>query len=45
MYSVSSTAAVDTRSAQRLSEAQTFSVPVVRELPWPVPHGLGSTAW
>jgi hypothetical protein len=37
-------APVDTRSAQRLS-AHSQSVPVVRELPRPVPHGLGSTAW
>ena len=35
----------DTRSAQRLSDAHMYSVPVVRELPRPVPHGLGSTAW
>ena len=27
------------------SPAHMYSVPVVRELPRPVPHGLGSTAW
>jgi hypothetical protein len=36
---------VDTRSAQRLSEAHTYSIPVVRELPRPIPQGLGGTAW
>jgi hypothetical protein len=40
-----SAAAMDTRSAQRLSGAQNFTVPVVREQPRPVPHGLGSIAW
>ena len=38
-------APVDTRSAERLSGAHTYSVPVVRELPRPTPQGLGSTAW
>jgi hypothetical protein len=33
-----------TRTAQRLSETHT-STPVVRELPRPIPHGFGSTAW
>ena len=36
---------VDTRSAQRLPEAHTYSTPVVRELPRPIPQGLGGTAW
>ena len=36
---------VDSRSAQRLPEAHPYTVPVVREQPRPVPHGLGSTAW
>jgi hypothetical protein len=45
MLTSDSFAPVDTRSAQRLSEAHMYSVPVVRELPRPVPHGLGSTAW
>jgi hypothetical protein len=40
-----SAAAMDTHAAQRLSGAQIFSVPVVREQPRPVPHGLGSSAW
>jgi hypothetical protein len=44
MPTSTSFAPVDTRSAQRLS-AHMYSVPVVRELPRPVPHGLGSTAW
>ena len=45
MPTSTSYAPADTRPAQRLSEAHTYSVPVVRELPRPVPHGLGSTAW
>ena len=45
MHAFTSTAPVDTRSAQRVSDAHTYTVPVVRELPRPVPHGLGSTAW
>ena len=45
MPTSSSFAPVDTRSAQRLSGAQIYSVPVVRELPRPVPHGLGGIAW
>ena len=37
---------VDSRSAQRLDETHTFSTPVVRELPRPIPQGLGGTsAW
>ena len=37
---------VDSRSAERLPEAHTYSTPVVRELPRPIPHGLGgTTAW
>ena len=36
---------VDSRSAQRLSEAHTYTVPVVRELPRPTPQGLGGTTW
>ena len=45
MPTSTSFAPVDTRSAQRLSGAHIYSVPVVRELPRPVPHGLGSIAW
>jgi hypothetical protein len=45
MPTSTSYAPADTRSAQRLTEAHMYSVPVVRELPRPVPHGLGSTAW
>ena len=44
MLTSNSFAPVDTRSAQRAS-AHIHSVPVVREQPRPVPHGLGSTAW
>jgi hypothetical protein len=36
---------VDSRFAQRLSEAHMYTVPVVRELPRPIPQGLGGTAW
>jgi hypothetical protein len=32
-------------SASRLSESHLYSVPVVRELPRPVPRGLQSSAW
>ena len=45
MRSFFSVSPVDTRSAQRLSEAHFYSVPVIRELPRPVPSGLGSSAW
>jgi hypothetical protein len=45
MLTSTSYAPADTRSAQRLSEAHIHSVPVVRELPRPIPHGLGSAAW
>jgi hypothetical protein len=45
MLTSASFAPVDTRSAERLSGAHTYTVPVVRELPRPTPHGLGSTAW
>ena len=45
MLTSASYAPADTRHAPRLPEAHTYSVPVVRELPRPVPHGLGSTAW
>ena len=45
MLTSASYARVDTRHAPRLSEAHTYSVPVVRELPRPIPHGLGSAAW
>ncbi len=45
MLTSASYAPADTRSAQRLSDAHLFTVPVVRELPRPVPHGLGSIAW
>ena len=44
MLTSTSYAPVDTRSAQRLSEVH-ISTPVVRELPRPIPHGLGGTAW
>jgi len=33
------------RSASRRTAAHAYSTPVVRELPRPIPHGLGSTAW
>ncbi len=37
---------VDTRSAPRLTEAHMYTTPVVRELPRPIPPGLGgTTAW
>jgi hypothetical protein len=36
---------VDSRAAQRLSEAHIHTTPVVRELPRPIPQGLGGTAW
>ncbi len=45
MRSLGSVVPVDTRSVQRLSEAHMYSTPVVRELPRPIPQGLGSTAW
>jgi hypothetical protein len=45
MHSLSLHAPADSRSAQRLPETHTYAVPVVRELPRPIPHGLGSTAW
>jgi hypothetical protein len=45
MRSVDSYAApVDTQFASRPS-AHTYSVPVVRELPRPIPQGLSSSAW
>jgi hypothetical protein len=34
---------VDSRPVQRLSEAHTYSVPVVREQPRPL--GLGGSVW
>jgi hypothetical protein len=36
---------VDSRPAQRLSEAHIYNTPVVRELPRPIPQRLGGTAW
>jgi hypothetical protein len=45
MLTSASYAPVDSRHAPRLAEAHMYTVPVVRELPRPVPHGLGSTAW
>jgi hypothetical protein len=36
---------VDSQPARRLPEAHSYTVPVVREQPRPIPHGLGSTAW
>jgi hypothetical protein len=45
MRSSTSGAPVDTRSAQRLHEAHIYTVPVVREQPRPIPHGLGGAAW
>jgi hypothetical protein len=45
MLTSASYAPADTRHAQRVPETHIYSVPVVRELPRPVPHGLGSTAW
>ena len=40
-----SDAPVDPRSAQRLPETHSYTVPVVRELPRPIPHGLVGSAW
>jgi hypothetical protein len=37
-------APTDSRFASRLPEAY-ITVPVVRELPRPIPQGFGSTAW
>jgi hypothetical protein len=37
-------APVGTRNASRLPEAHLTS-PAIRELPRPIPQGLGSTAW
>jgi hypothetical protein len=45
MRSSSYAGPVDSRFARRLSEAHMYTVPVVRELPRPIPHGLGGTAW
>jgi hypothetical protein len=45
MRSFGSIVPVDSRSAQRLPEAHIYTVPVVRELPRPIPRGLGGTAW
>ena len=45
MRSFFSVSPVDTRAAQRLSEAHIYTTPVVRELPRPIPQGLGGTAW
>ena len=45
MRSLGSIVPVDSRSAQRLPEAHIYTVPVVRELPRPIPLGLGGTAW
>jgi hypothetical protein len=45
MRSFGSIGPVDSRSAQRLPEAHPYTVPVVRELPRPIPHGLGGTTW
>jgi hypothetical protein len=36
---------VDSRPAPRLSEAHTYAIPVVRELPRPIFSGLGGSAW
>jgi hypothetical protein len=44
MRSSASIGQVGTRTAQRLSETH-LSTPVVRELPRPIPLGLGGTAW
>jgi hypothetical protein len=45
MLALSTTAPVDSRSLSRLSEAHTYSVPVVVEQPRPFPRGLGSSSW
>jgi hypothetical protein len=45
MRSFFSDVPVDSRSVPRLSEAHTYSVPVVRELPRPILNGLGGSAW
>ena len=44
MLALGSAAPVDTRLLSRLSEAHTYSVPVVREVPRPIPQ-LGTSAW
>ena len=36
---------VDPRSAPRLSEVHLHTTPVVRELPRPIPPGLGGIPW
>jgi hypothetical protein len=36
---------VDSRPVQRLFEAHLYAIPVVRELPRPLPLGLGGSAW
>ena len=45
MLALSTAAPVDSRSFSRLSEAHTYSVPVVVEQPRPLPRGLGSSTW
>jgi hypothetical protein len=45
MRSYSYIVPVDSRSARRLPEAHSYTVPVVHEQPRPIPHGLGGTAW
>jgi hypothetical protein len=45
MLASASFAPAGSRSAQRVADAHTYTVPVVRELPRPVPHGFGSPAW
>ena len=45
MRSLGFVSPVDTRSVQRLSETHFSSTPVIRELPRPIPPGLGSPAW
>ena len=44
MLALGSAAPVDTRPLHRLSEAHTYPVPVVREVPRPLPQ-LGNSAW
>ena len=45
MLALATGAPVDTRQLRRPSGAHFYAVPVVREVPRPLPQGLGTTAW
>jgi hypothetical protein len=45
MLASGSATPVDTQPHRRSSGAHFYSVPVVREVPLPVPSGIGTTAW